>query len=955
MAKYFTSNNKTQVAKPRFLIDVNQTPSSPPGKVSSPVPKVVSILGAAPQHDHSIAKRGWIHKKSKHFKNYHKRFMILKGDTLLCYKHQPPYGKATNNETPTETFDLSLHRYRIDKHDTVKEKFYLIDETISSSRSFKAPSEVDRDDWVYNITNSIISGRNLRQSSVKQLEEYYGGSNKNTKIMNMEVATFESQMVSDGDTNWHDSESEESDNDFGGYSSHRSLSVFGLETAGTITKSSTFPSTDNDEAGDGANNLSAQPVPRRRQTISNRKTNQPISKASFLNFRIRSLTVEKSSGSAFGSDESDDDAALDMGILDEEKEEFDDEDDADVDEERDDDFKVTEELACMAVLESDEETDGIKKLEKMMISRGDIISMNNKRQQSNSTLFGLAISSLEMMDKSKSKSCEEPEDDGHNNNKQGQVQMQSIREYKEETIAQLEMFGYGRDEIIKAMECVVNANDINMVRDKLDEDKNKEEDNTIDEQLRHIKMDAPETPELYANSSTKSYMSSSTDDLMTPSSKISIDQNGNGNVNGANPNNNIFAQVEWTKKPSNNQNYRGIIKTTLSPTIEEDYIFDPSSKSKSVDHDIAVDPKLAKQAKQAKKRKFIEQEIITTEETYVDGLNTLLTKLIQPIFDNGYVDKKYYDQIRSSSPKIYEFHKNFLEKLREVYRQNHAENIAGGESEDIVEVKNRNKKTLASVFNNCIKDHRQQFMEMYIEFIKDYDGILDLFGTTFHGNVELAEFLTAKRKERKPLSGFLIIPVQRIPRYILLLTDLKANTEKDCEDYQDIHDAVEMIRDITNEINEKKRKIENLSQCLQIQEALTGLKQPIIEENRMFIDQFIFIKKEIKHQRLFFVFNDVLIIANEKWKVKHILDMRTLEVKIKVDGTKKKGLPEFKLISTGAGSVIYVGKDMKDLNKFKRLIGKWRVKIMSGDIRQRNGTITGDVKDELGRQALLYD
>ena len=107
---------------------------------------------------------------------------------------------------------------------------------------------------------------------------------------------------------------------------------------------------------------------------------------------------------------------------------------------------------------------------------------------------------------------------------------------------------------------------------------------------------------------------------------------------------------------------------------------------------------------------------------------------------------------------------------------------------------------------------------------------------------------------------------------------------------------------------------------LQIQEALTGLKEPIIEENRMFIEQFIFIKKEIKHQRLFFLFNDVLIIANEKWKVKHILDMRTLDVKIKADGRKKKGLPEFKLISTGAGSVIYVGKDMKDINKFKRLI-----------------------------------
>lgn len=46
-----------------------------------------------------------------------------------------------------------------------------------------------------------------------------------------------------------------------------------------------------------------------------------------------------------------------------------------------------------------------------------------------------------------------------------------------------------------------------------------------------------------------------------------------------------------------------------------------------------------------------------------------------------------------------------------------------------------------------------------------------------------------------------------------------------------------------------------MSQCLQIQEALDGLKEPIVDaqEDRTFVEQFVFVKKDIKHQRLFFV------------------------------------------------------------------------------------------------------
>eukprot|EP01083_Nonionella_stella_P006239 18153_1 len=417
--------------------------------------------------------------------------------------------------------------------------------------------------------------------------------------------------------------------------------------------------------------------------------------------------------------------------------------------------------------------------------------------------------------------------------------------------------------------------------------------------------------------------------------------------------------------------------------------------------------KESKQVKMQRKRRFIEQEIVTTEETYYNRLNTLLNELILPMFDEGYVDKKYYEQITSSLPQILEFHRDFYSELKavyqgkdpsnptrqrliEFYKMHHKERANDtaridevlrryqGREAELFEDLNRKynvdsetqieTSTLAHVFNAKIMQNKEGFIEMYIEYIKHYDRLLDLFGSTFHGNDKLNAFLLQKRLERKPLPQFLILPVQRVPRYILLLQDLRKNTEQTSSDYKEIHDAVEMIKDVTQEINDRKKKIENLSQALLIQDSLHGLKQPIMNGERTFEEQFVFIKKAIMHQRLFFVFNDIVIVANEQWDVKHILQVKTLTIKVKGDeeeeeeeemekkqkkvgireaaknykfgditrsGRKKvtkramdrKGLPEFELISKGnkgkiVGRVAYVAKNIDTVNKFKMLLNQ---------------------------------
>ena len=70
------------------------------------------------------------------------------------------------------------------------------------------------------------------------------------------------------------------------------------------------------------------------------------------------------------------------------------------------------------------------------------------------------------------------------------------------------------------------------------------------------------------------------------------------------------------------------------------------------------------------------------------------------------------------------------------------------------------------------------FFKLYIIFANQYDTILDILARkgAKSKNKKLYKYLKQKRKEKKAVSSLLISPIQRIPRYMLLLQDIKKAT-----------------------------------------------------------------------------------------------------------------------------------------------------------------------------------
>jgi len=116
------------------------------------------------------------------------------------------------------------------------------------------------------------------------------------------------------------------------------------------------------------------------------------------------------------------------------------------------------------------------------------------------------------------------------------------------------------------------------------------------------------------------------------------------------------------------------------------------------------------------------------------------------------------------------------------------------------------------------------------------------------------------------LTSYLIMPIQRLPRYVLLLQELVNHTRTDHPDYQNLKSALDKMQDVADYVNDKKRMAENLNGVLTIQSHLTGEIKSLAKPHRRYVRQgpLVLIEGEKKYTRYLFLFNDILIVTRRK-------------------------------------------------------------------------------------------
>ncbi|TPX66165.1 hypothetical protein SpCBS45565_g04685 [Spizellomyces sp. 'palustris'] len=225
-----------------------------------------------------------------------------------------------------------------------------------------------------------------------------------------------------------------------------------------------------------------------------------------------------------------------------------------------------------------------------------------------------------------------------------------------------------------------------------------------------------------------------------------------------------------------------------------------------------------------KKRENIAREILDSERRYVDSLLLLQTLFLKPLMaaigtTSEIIPKKIVQSIFSELAGIINVNME-LRKQLEARLEEHPWNPVDG--------------CLGDIFLNLAP-----FLKMYSSYVKNFNTALSVVSEQISKNPAFAQFVT-KQNTNPDLKGlgfqaYLIMPVQRIPRYKMLVEDLLKHTEVDHPDHSTLQKSLETIAEVAVFVNETIRHHEMMQELIEMQKCIRGLQEDLVTPGRRLI------------------------------------------------------------------------------------------------------------------------
>jgi hypothetical protein len=125
------------------------------------------------------------------------------------------------------------------------------------------------------------------------------------------------------------------------------------------------------------------------------------------------------------------------------------------------------------------------------------------------------------------------------------------------------------------------------------------------------------------------------------------------------------------------------------------------------------------------------------------------------------------------------------------------------------------------------------FLKTYTDYFNRFEAVSDLLKKEKSENPKFAEWLKTKERKSKSsggllLSGYLIMPIQRVPRYSLILKELLKHTDQNHEDRQDLEKALEATLSVSTFLNKSLAERNNRSKLKHLTQILTEPERKVI-------------------------------------------------------------------------------------------------------------------------------
>ncbi|XP_052337941.1 FYVE, RhoGEF and PH domain-containing protein 3-like isoform X1 [Oncorhynchus keta] len=279
----------------------------------------------------------------------------------------------------------------------------------------------------------------------------------------------------------------------------------------------------------------------------------------------------------------------------------------------------------------------------------------------------------------------------------------------------------------------------------------------------------------------------------------------------------------------------------------------------------------------------IARELLHTEEAYVKRLNLLDQVFCTKLTEAG-IPQEVITGIFSNISSIYCFHHKFL----------------------LPELKTRITGEWDT--NPRIGDILQKlapFMKMYGEYVKNFDRAMDLVSTWSQRSSHFKSVVQNIQKQdvcgNLTLQHHMLEPVQRIPRYELLLKDYLKKLPDDALDRKDTEKALELISTAANHSNAAIRKMEKMNKLLEVYERLGGEEDIVNPANELIKEGHIkkmSAKNGTAQDRYLYLFNNMVLycvpklrLMGQKFSVRERIDIAGMEIRKEVQENVKQNLP----------------------------------------------------------------
>ncbi|XP_046872937.1 uncharacterized protein LOC124464866 isoform X5 [Hypomesus transpacificus] len=270
-------------------------------------------------------------------------------------------------------------------------------------------------------------------------------------------------------------------------------------------------------------------------------------------------------------------------------------------------------------------------------------------------------------------------------------------------------------------------------------------------------------------------------------------------------------------------------------------------------------------------------EIMSTERHYIKHLKDICEGYLRQCRKR--VDMFNDDQLKvifGNIEDIYRFQMGFVRDLEKQYN-----------TED----------PHLSEIGPCFLEHQDGFW-IYSEYCNNHlDACMELSKLMRDGRYQ--HFFEACRLLQQmidiAIDGFLLTPVQKICKYPLQLAELLKYTAQEHSDYRYVAAALAVMRNVTQQINERKRRLENIDKIAQWQASVLDWEgEDILDRSSELIYtgemSWIYQPYGRSQQRVFFLFDHQLVLCKKDLIRRDILyykgriDMDRYEVRDATDG-----------------------------------------------------------------------